>query len=166
MRFAACVLVAAFLLAAQEPPPIQVTTRPSFADQLQARRQMLRFLSNLRADDRVAIFALDSSLRILHEFTADPDSLIRTVQKLNGRESPELQAANAEPESTGNTEIDGWLRARGWMADSRFTAQTKGNPAQFRNPSRNPMTEIARTHDSMELIARRTGARACFLQQQ
>lgn len=40
-------------------------------DQMLARREIMRFLGQLRQNDRVAIYTLGSRLRILHDFSGD-----------------------------------------------------------------------------------------------
>jgi VWFA-related protein len=62
---------------------------------MRARDQIVRFLEQIRPDDRVGISVLtgDGSLRVLHDFTSDATSLVRAVSKLRGNVSPALAAA-------------------------------------------------------------------------
>ena len=52
----------------------------AWADQAQARDGIRKFLSKVRPDDRVALYALDgTSLRVLHDFTSDTAALLRAL---------------------------------------------------------------------------------------
>ena len=63
----------------------------SLADQRQARDQVVKVLGQIRREDRVALYVLDStSLRMLHDFTSDSTSLIRVFSKQPAREAPEI----------------------------------------------------------------------------
>lgn len=64
-----------------------------FMDQAWAREQVLRFLRQLRPEDRVAIYVLGSQLKILHDFTRDARLLIQALGRYKGNESLELQAS-------------------------------------------------------------------------
>jgi VWFA-related protein len=65
----------------------------SLADQRQARDQVVKVLGQIRREDRVALYVLDStSLRMLHDFTSDSTSLIRVFSKQPAREAPEIDA--------------------------------------------------------------------------
>ena len=56
----------------------------SFKDQSYARRQMLRFVQQqYQPGQRVAVFALTNSLRMLQDFTSDPQILQAALQRFN-----------------------------------------------------------------------------------
>jgi VWFA-related protein len=67
----------------------------STIDQLAVRNQALTFLSEIRAGDHIGLYLLDDSdsIRVLHDFTADADSLLRTLARFKARTSNELAAA-------------------------------------------------------------------------
>ena len=62
-------------------------------DQQNAKQQVIRFLEQLRPDDRVALYTLGSSPRVLHDFTRDTASLLAAIQKFRGRSSVEMDPA-------------------------------------------------------------------------
>jgi len=43
-----------------------------FEDQVYAKQQLIKFLAELHAEDRVAVYTLGTQLKILHDFTATP----------------------------------------------------------------------------------------------
>ncbi len=54
-------------------------------DQPYARKQVAKFLGTLHPEDRVALYSLGrSSIRILHDFTSDPQDLARIIQRYRG----------------------------------------------------------------------------------
>ena len=67
----------------------------SMVDQLAVRNQALAFLEQVRPGDRVGLYMLDNSdsIRVLHDFSSDTTSLIRTLARLHGRTSNEVAAA-------------------------------------------------------------------------
>ncbi|HEV2688522.1 MAG TPA: VWA domain-containing protein [Bryobacteraceae bacterium] len=80
-------------------------------DQAYARKQILKFLDQIQPGDRVALYLLGSNLRILHDFTNDPDHLAKALAKYHGRISGELDAADPAPrDPTGNDDLDQFLQ--------------------------------------------------------
>ncbi len=66
-----------------------------WSDQAQARDGIAKFLSKVRPDDRVALYALDgTSLRVLHDFTADAASLLKAVNSAARITSPSAEGQN------------------------------------------------------------------------
>jgi VWFA-related protein len=100
------------------------TLNTGFGDQAYAKAQIVRFLSQLQPQDRVALYALGGSIRILHDFTSDAAPLIRTLARYRGDIPPgsvasELpgpepgQAAASDMRSFlagGSQDLNGWLR--------------------------------------------------------
>lgn len=81
-----------------------------FQDQAYARRQIVKFLGEIQPRDRVALYLLGGNLRVLHDFTNNPDHLVQALSKYRGRISGELDAADPAPrESTGNDDLDRFL---------------------------------------------------------
>jgi VWFA-related protein len=64
-------------------------------DQLYARQQVIRYLKTIHPEDRVAIYALGSGLRVLHDFTTDSSDLLRRLEKYTGFVLPETTVAEA-----------------------------------------------------------------------
>src|SRR5262245_29041642 len=61
----------------------------SLQNQAYARQQMVKFLENLPTDRPIAVYALGQDLRLLQDFTSDPDVLKTIVRKFKGQ-SPHL----------------------------------------------------------------------------
>jgi VWFA-related protein len=53
-------------------------------DQQYARQQLLKFLRQIRPEDRVAVYSLGAKLRVLNDFTNDPRRLTAAVARLSG----------------------------------------------------------------------------------
>jgi len=59
-------------------------------DMMNARNQIIKFLNNMKPQDRVAIYALaNNSLLILHDFTADSAALVGMVKQAETSSSPD-----------------------------------------------------------------------------
>jgi len=85
------------------PPNISVILldglNTQFTDQAYAREQVVRFLTQIQPQDRVALYTLGNDLTILHDFTSDATSLLAALQKYSGHISAALDAS--EPEAKG-----------------------------------------------------------------
>jgi VWFA-related protein len=59
-----------------------------------ARQHLVRFLEQVRQDDRVGLYVLDGmgALRVLHDFTSDSGALVRAIAGLRGTSSQALDA--------------------------------------------------------------------------
>ncbi len=71
-----------------------LNTQPQ--DQATVRLQVLRFLRELRPEDRVAIYALTTQLQILQDFTQDSAALVNSVQKFIPKSTGALDASSVE----------------------------------------------------------------------
>ncbi|HTQ86358.1 MAG TPA: VWA domain-containing protein [Candidatus Solibacter sp.] len=65
-------------------------------DQNYAREQIIRFLSQIHPEDRVALYALGKDLKVLHDFTSDASSLLRVISKYKGYNG--VQIVTSDPE--------------------------------------------------------------------
>lgn len=66
----------------------------SWTDQIYARKALMKFLGQIQAQDRIAIFALGKrSLTLLHDYTTDSASLIARLKKANGEIPSDLDAS-------------------------------------------------------------------------
>jgi VWFA-related protein len=67
----------------------------TMVDQAAVRNQALRFLSEIRPGDRVGLYMLDNgdAIHVLHDFTADAESLIRALARFKPRTGNEVAAA-------------------------------------------------------------------------
>ena len=109
-------------------------------DQANARNQIVRFLKQMRPEDRIALYALGNELRVLHDFTSDPDSLLRALAKAqakSGRLVPDNDPGTGPlGDTSGDPDLDAFLAA----ADTSFV--------QYQTTDR-----VLRTTDALEAIA-------------
>ena len=68
----------------------------TWADQVRARAQVLRFLQQIRPDDRIGIYALGRGLRVLHDYTSDSASLVRLLAVWRGELNGRVEDSNPE----------------------------------------------------------------------
>jgi VWFA-related protein len=80
-----------------------------FWDQVTSKRNIIDFLSQIRPQDRIAIFSLGRTFRVLHEFSSDSGSLVRAIEDYRSRANWEVDASKHESYQTGNPVIDGIL---------------------------------------------------------
>ena len=71
-------------------------------DQAFARRQFVRFLSQLRPEDRVAVYALGSTLRVLQDFTSDSSRLLAVLERYSGDNLSRVEASEPRLSDTGD----------------------------------------------------------------
>lgn len=79
----------------------------AFDSQYQARRHIDTYLESMRPGDRVALYALDGSIRVLHDFTSDADSLRRAIEIYQARVHSDYDASNEPPAETDGMAV--WL---------------------------------------------------------
>jgi VWFA-related protein len=72
------------------------------ADQQNARNQVIRFIHQLRPDDRIGLCALDNRLRVLQDFTGDANALLTSLAQYKGYVSPQLAASTPAPVGAAN----------------------------------------------------------------
>jgi len=66
-------------------------------DQAYAKRQVVKFIqTQVRPQDRVAIYSMGRNLRILHDFTSDSTSLLAALANFKGAETPLIDASSAQ----------------------------------------------------------------------
>lgn len=65
------------------------TLNTAVIDQVNARREVLRFLQQIQPQDRVAIYGLGAKLRSVHDFTSSSEALARAIAYYQTRVSPE-----------------------------------------------------------------------------
>jgi VWFA-related protein len=61
-----------------------------WADQVQAKAQVIRYLRTLQPSDHIGLYVLQSSLRVLHDYTADASELLSRLEALKGKDLPDL----------------------------------------------------------------------------
>lgn len=85
----------------QALPPNTFTNKPSFsarstlnvvlmdalntniADQTNARKQMIKFIQKMPADEPIAVYALGNKLSLIQDFTTDPKILQQAIENVN-----------------------------------------------------------------------------------
>ena len=65
----------------------------NWEDQNRARNQVVKFLSTIQAEDRIALYTLGRGLRVLHDFTTDTSELIAKLDKYRGENNSVLEAS-------------------------------------------------------------------------
>jgi VWFA-related protein len=74
----------------------------SLIDQVYARKALLKFLGQIEAQDRIAIFALGKrSLTLLHDYTTDSASLTARLRSANGEIPSDLDASTPRADTQG-----------------------------------------------------------------
>jgi VWFA-related protein len=120
----------------------------NFANQAYARQQMLKYLDKIPEGRPIAVYMLSSKLRMLQDFTSDPEVLRKVVKNLKGEISPVLD------NPAGGQEIE--LLPPG-MADSGLVSQDVLTAMQeFENERVAFQTDIRvrYTLDAMNSLAR------------
>jgi VWFA-related protein len=75
----------------------------SWSDEIYAREGVSRMLGKLAPGDRIAIFALDSNLHLLHDFSNDYESLRTAVDNYAGAQPPDLVGWEPYPARVATT---------------------------------------------------------------
>lgn len=111
-------------------------------DLLYARQQLLGFLKDLRSHDRVAVYALGNGLKILHDFTAPSENLIKKVTSASATPTRELDINSTDA----------------LFSDEAF-AESLGQGDKFSGAEQTRQfflrNRILRTVEALESIARR-----------
>jgi VWFA-related protein len=81
-----------------------------FEDQARANRQFIKFLRSFEPADRIAIYTLGQSLRVLCDFT-DSSQLQRILAKYRGAVSTDFSTAEPDAANTGIADFDAALDA-------------------------------------------------------
>ncbi len=79
------------------------TLNTPFTDQVNARKEVLRFLQQIESQDRVAIYGLANSLSVIHDFTGNAEVLARALARYRTRLSPDQ--ASSVPKAEDNTSL-------------------------------------------------------------
>jgi VWFA-related protein len=78
-------------------------------DQAYAKRQFIKFLGQIRPDDRVAVYALGNGLRVLQDFTSDSKALVNSLAGYRGEVAANPDESEPDPANTGDADMDKWL---------------------------------------------------------
>src|SRR5258708_1131011 len=82
------------------------TLNTKFEDQAYAKRQFVQFLQNANPKDRVAVYLLGNSLRVLSDFTGDIELLKRSLSEHIGAVSGSLLDSYFTKPEPGNGDFD------------------------------------------------------------
>jgi VWFA-related protein len=74
-----------------------------------ARPEIVKFLQQLQPQDRVALYGLSTKLTVLHDFTNDTGSLLRTLDKSRLPNASQEAAADIAPTNTGDDTLDDFI---------------------------------------------------------
>ena len=85
-----------------------LNTAPS--DQAAARQQIIKFLQQIKPQDRLAIFTLARDLRVLQPLTSDSTKLVAAVKQYSGRNTMDLDASTPTQLQTGDSTMDALLQ--------------------------------------------------------
>lgn len=78
-------------------------------DQIYAKQQIVKFLGKLKPDDRVGIYILGRTIRVLHEFTNDTASLLAAVARFRGDNTAQVEASTIEIATSGDAALNAFL---------------------------------------------------------
>lgn len=129
----------------EEGPPIIVLLdglNTQFQDQVYMRGQLISFLKELGSRHNLAIYTLGSSLRLLQNFSADPEILQQALVKSHGISHPTNPAPNDDP-----LQLSADLLASAGLSNQ--LADFKTQIAQF-----DPIFRIRTTMQALRQIAR------------
>jgi VWFA-related protein len=76
-------------------------------DQGYAKQQFVKFLSQIRPEDRVAVYALGNKLRILQDFTGDSKALLNSIARFRGEALQYVEDSEPDPSDTRDTVMPG-----------------------------------------------------------
>jgi VWFA-related protein len=91
-------------------------------DQMATRRQIVRFLRQIRPEDRVALYVLrGSGFTVVHDFTDNSESLLTALAKVVPGFSHELDASDFDAANTGNDNMDSFIDGANLAMSNFFT---------------------------------------------
>lgn len=80
-------------------------------DSVYGQQQIVRFLQQLQPQDRVALYVLSSrGVRVLLDFTSDPEPLLRALTRYRTKEEGQISASDPELTKSGNRELDDFMK--------------------------------------------------------
>ncbi len=107
-----------------------------WGEQAQARRNIIKYLSQAPPTERIGFYVLDSShISIVHDFTTDTQSLLRALTRLQARESREVnitgeQAPTIPSSGPLSTAVDAQLDAALARMDTMIKSEELKNRAE------------------------------------
>jgi VWFA-related protein len=83
-------------------------------DQMFARQQIIKFLQTIRPEDRVALYVLGNSLKVLHDYTTDSTDLLRALNAFgDGKTLPDLSQDQKMSFGTDMISLNQWMMTGG-----------------------------------------------------
>jgi VWFA-related protein len=61
-------------------------------DQVFAKAQVIRYLRTLQPSDHIGLYTLGTTLRVLHDYTADSGELLSRLEALKGKDLPDMSS--------------------------------------------------------------------------
>lgn len=97
-----------------------------FTDQAYARTEVIKFLSQIGPQDRVAVYSLGMTLRVLQDFTGDTQRLMRAIRRHRGELAADTGTVEYKAADTGDAELDAWLdESRAAFVDTVFIERVR-----------------------------------------
>jgi VWFA-related protein len=85
-----------------------------WADQVYAKAQVIRYLRTLQPADHIGLYTLGTSLRVLHDYTADSAELLSRLDALKGKDLPDLTSKEPTDAMHGDALLlDAMMRGMG-----------------------------------------------------
>ena len=78
-------------------------------DQAYARGQIMKFLTQLKPEDRVGLYVMGRGPRVLQEITANSSDLLKVLSGYRGEPNRSLEAPLQDPEVSMPAHLDAWL---------------------------------------------------------
>jgi VWFA-related protein len=78
-------------------------------DQAYARQQIIKFMHQLKPDDRVALYVMGRGPRILQDFTGDSAKLLSALAGYKGGSAASLEAPMYDPAVSAQAHFEAWL---------------------------------------------------------
>ena len=99
-------------------------------DQVYAREQFLKYLSQIHPGDRIAVYTLGAQLRVLNDFTSDAHRLVAALARYKGETLGMLDASTPDVEDTGDATLDAILtESDGVIADFNIENRVRNTTA-------------------------------------
>ena len=99
-------------------------------DQVYAKEQFIKYLSQIHSDDRIAVYILGAQLRVLNDFTSDARRLVASIAHYKGETLGMLDASTPDAADTGDDVIDAILtESNGVIADFNIENRVQNTTA-------------------------------------
>jgi VWFA-related protein len=86
-----------------------------------AKAEIVKYLRQIQPSDKVGLYVLESGqVRVLHDFTTDASSLLRTLSRHSARTAGEQAASVETTFETGETEMDVFLAETNRMVNAQY----------------------------------------------